>query len=166
MATCVMIPPFVLAHMSLQEYGVWTSAFILVSYLGVSTMGISNVYIRYTAKYEAEGDFRSANELLSTGLFVTIPMCACLFGLLVVFWNALASAVRLPPQMAGDAKEAVYLVVLVFLSSISLCAFGDALSGVQRIDIGQKIWVAGYVLETVLIFVFVGLGRGVRGMAE
>lgn len=166
MATRVAIPPFVMAHMSLQEYGLWTSAFILVAYLGVSTMGLSNVYIRYVAKYEAEGNHRSANELLTTGLFLTVPLCLALFGALVYFWPALQDWLKIPSHLAGDAKEAVLLVVLIFLSSIALSAFGDVLNGIQRIDVAQKIWVTGYILETVLIFVLVSAGRGVRGMAE
>src|SRR5215469_16651506 len=70
------IPPFVLAHISLEAYGLWSATFILVSYIGLSTMGLSGVYVKYVAEYAAKRDYHKANQLLSTGLCVSLPACA------------------------------------------------------------------------------------------
>src|SRR5579871_1067056 len=68
--TRFFVPPFVLARVSLEAYGLWATAFILVSYVGISTMGLSAVYSKYVAEYSARGEYRRANALLSTGLSV------------------------------------------------------------------------------------------------
>lgn len=164
--TRMWIPPFVLGYMSLRVYGIWSSIFILVSYLGMSTMGISNVYIKYIAEYNARREYRKANELLSTGLLVTVPLCTLLFFAMVYCWPWLAGWMQLTPDLESQAREAVLIVVGVFLSSLSLTAFTDVLSGMQEIAAAQVIRIVSYLAETVLIVVLVRNGRGLRGMAE
>ncbi len=74
--TRFFVPPFVLARVSLEAYGLWATAFILVSYIGISTMGLSAVYAKYVAEYSARGEHRRANALLSTGLSVAMSPSA------------------------------------------------------------------------------------------
>jgi O-antigen/teichoic acid export membrane protein len=166
MLTRVCIPPFVLARIGLEAYGIWATAFILVTYLGVSTLGVSQVYIKYVAEYSARREYARANQLLSTGLLVTIPLCAALFALICFGWNWFSPLLHLPAPHAADGKEAILIVLGVFLSSISLNAFTDVLSGAQEISAAQWIWTISYIVEMVLLFWLVGTGRGIRGLAE
>lgn len=160
------IPPFVLARVGLEAYGLWSAAFVLVSYLGISTFGISNVYVKYVAGYVASEDYRRANALLSTGLIVTSCICFSLFLLLCFGWSWVVTWVEIPAPLAGDAREVIFLIVTIFLTSLALSAFGDALIGAQQLALVQKIWIMSYLVETALILILVGSGRGIRGMAE
>jgi O-antigen/teichoic acid export membrane protein len=164
--TRFFIPPFVLAHVTLEAYGLWSTAFILVSYIGISTMGLSAVYVKYVAEFASRRDYRKANELLSTGLCFSIPGCLAVFGFLYWFWPVVVNWLHVAPNLRGDAREVVLLVAAIFLASISLSAFHDALVGAQRSALVQVIWVISYVIETGLIFSLVGAGRGIRGLAE
>lgn len=166
MITRVFIPPFVLAHVGLEAYGIWATAFILVSYLGLSTLGISNVYVRNIAGFQARREYHKANELLSTGLMITLPLAAVLFFLVYWQWPLVAHLMNIPPHLNAESREAILLVVAVFLSSLSLNAFNDVLTGTQLITESVRIWVVGYLLETALIYALVGMGRGIRGLAE
>lgn len=166
MVSRVLIPPFVLAHVGLEAYGLWTSAFILVSYLGLANLGISAVYVKYAAQYSAQKQHERINELLSTGLAFTIPLSAALMGALVLFWPAVGALLKLSPARTGESAEVVFTVAGVFLLGLSLSAFGDMLNGLQKIAVNQRIWIFCYVLETLLIFVLVLVGRGLRGLAE
>ncbi len=86
--------------------------------------------------------------------------------MLVVFWPFVARFVNLPAAYAHDGKEAFLIVFAVFLSSLSLQAFEDLLSGMQEIVVVQWFWVISYLVETVLIIILIELGRGIRGLAE
>jgi O-antigen/teichoic acid export membrane protein len=160
------IPPFVLARVTLEAYGLWSTAFIVVSYVGLSTMGISSVYIKFVAEYTARQQFRKANELLSTGLCLTVPSCAAVFGLFYLLWPRLTGWLHIAPALQGDAREVVLSVVAIFLASLSLGAFHDAVIGAQKTAQVQLRWTVCYVFETILIFVLVGMGRGIRGLSE
>lgn len=166
MARGVLVVPFLLRHLGLEAYGIWTTIFILVSYVGLTTLGLSNVYIKYIAEFHARREYDRANALLSTGLCITVPLCAALFAGFYCGWNWYAPWLHLPPQHAGDGKEAVLIVLGVFLSSIALNAFGDLLTGVQQIAASQMFLSLSIVVEFALILWLVGSGRGIRGLAE
>jgi O-antigen/teichoic acid export membrane protein len=166
MARGVCLIPFLLAHIGLEAYGIWTTIFILVTYVGLTTMGVSNVYIKYVAEFHARREYDKANALLSTGLAVTIPLCAAVFGCFLLGWNWFAPWLRLPPSHASDGKEAVLIVLGVFLSSIAFNAFGDMLTGTQQIASTQVFLTISIVAEFVLIVWLVSAGRGIRGLAE
>jgi O-antigen/teichoic acid export membrane protein len=160
------IPPFVLAHVTLEAYGLWSAAFIMVAYVGLSTMGISTVYIKFVAEYCARREYLKANQLLSTGLCLTIPFCAVVFAIFYVLWPRIVLWLHIAPALRGDAREVVLSVVAIFLASLSLGAFHDAVVGAQKTDMVQRRWMVCYIVETVLIFVLVGMGRGIRGLSE
>lgn len=164
--TRFFVPPFVLARVSLEAYGLWATAFILVSYIGVSTMGLSAVYSKYTAEYSARGEHQRANALLSTGLCIAIPLCAAIFGAVCLFWPWVLGHLKVSHALAAEARVVVLIVVGSFLLSLCTSAFSDALTGVQKDAANQGIWIVAYLFETALIFLLVGMGRGVRGLAE
>lgn len=166
MARGVCLVPFLLAHIGLEAYGIWTTIFILVTYVGLTTMGVSNVYIKYVAEFTAKREYDKANALLSTGLAVTIPSCAAVFACFVLGWNWFAPLLHLPAAHAADGKEAVLIVLGVFLSSIAFNAFGDMLTGTQQIASTQVFLTISIVAEFALIVALVGAGRGIRGLAE
>jgi len=166
MARGVCLVPFLLWRIGLEAYGIWTTIFILVSYVGVTTMGLSNVYIKYVAEFHARQEYDKANSLLSTGLSITIPLCAAIFLGFLFGWNWYAPWLRLPPAHAADGKEAVLIVLGVFLSSIALNAFGDMLTGMQQIASTQFFLTLSILVEFALIVWFVSAGRGIRGLAE
>jgi len=166
MARGVLVVPFLLSHIGLEAYGIWTTIFILVSYVGITTMGISNVYIKYVAEFHARKEYDKANALLSTGLAVTIPLCSAIFFCFVLGWKWFAPLLHLPPNHTADGKEAVLIVLGVFLSSIALSAFGDILTGTQQIASTQVFLSIAIVAEFALIIWLVTIGRGVRGLAE
>lgn len=166
MARGVCLVPFLLARIGLEAYGIWTTIFILVLYVGLTTLGISNVYIKYVAEFNARKEYDKANSLLSTGLAVTIPLCAAVFLFFWLGWNWVAPFLHLPPAHASDGKEAVLIVLGVFLSSIALSAFGCTLYGTHQIASTQIFETVSIVIECALIVWLVCAGRGVRGLAE
>ena len=105
MARGVCLVPFLLAHIGLEAYGIWTTIFILVTYVGLTTMGVSNVYIKYVAEFHAKREYDKANALLSTGLAVTIPLCAAVFACFVLGWNWLPRGCACLPRMSATAKK-------------------------------------------------------------
>jgi O-antigen/teichoic acid export membrane protein len=166
MARGVCLVPFLLARIGLEAYGIWTTIFILVTYVSLTTLGISNVYIKYVAEFHARREYAKANSLLSTGLAVTIPLCATVFVCIWLGWSWIAPWLRLPPAHAVDGKEAVLIVLGIFLSSIAFSAFGCVLYGTHQIASTQIFETVGILAECALIVWLVCAGRGVRGLAE
>ena len=164
LATRFFIPPFVLAHIGMQAYGLYGTVFILVAYFGVSAIGFSNAYVKHVAHYAAAGETARANRLLSSGFTLACVLGLAGFSGVVLLWPRVSVWMKVPATMAGDARFLTFLITGVFFVYLALSVHRDVLTGLQRIALVQKIWIASFVAETALIFGLVGSGFGLRGL--
>jgi O-antigen/teichoic acid export membrane protein len=163
-ATRVALPPLALAHMGLEEYGLWAVCFVLVAYLGMAASGFTLVYLRQAAAHHAKGDVHSIGVLLSTGM---ISMGLLTLGLMSVLWMALPFLLHLFGVAAHqqDLARTLWIGVAgVFLADMSLGAFANVLHAIGRIRQEQKVWVAAFAFESLLIVVLLMAGLGAHGL--
>lgn len=164
LATRFALPPVILASISLKEYGLWALAFILVAYLGMGAFGVSNVYVRYVAEYHARGQTDRIGDLLSTGLGLVSLFAVTV---LVVLWFALPTMLgwfSVPEELRTTAFILIYGTVAVFMLDLSLGAFVYVLAGLQQIVLQNRIWIAAFLFETLLVIAFMLGGIGVLGL--
>jgi O-antigen/teichoic acid export membrane protein len=159
-----MMPPVILAYVTLEEYGVWSLTFVLIAYLGMGAFGVSNVYIRYVAAYTARGEQHRIGDLLSTGLmlvgaFGVICLVAVWFGL-----PGLLAMMSVPAALMDTAFWLVFGTVVVFMLELSIGAFAYVLTGLQHIVLQNRIWVTSFLLETLLVITFLVVGVGIMGL--
>ena len=158
------LPPLVLSHISLADYGLWSASFILIMYIGLTDVGFSNVYVRYTARYHAQGDTHSINRLLSTGIITLSALSVLVLGALCLALPLVLDFLKVDIAQRHVAQVLVMGTSTMFMLDLSLGAFCYLLHGLQRIREEQKVAVIGYVLELVLIFVFLQTGMGVYAL--
>lgn len=160
----LMLPPLVLSHLSLAEYGLWSACFILVMYIGLTDVGFSSVYVRFSAHYHALGDTAAINRLASTGVVSLAVLTLCL---LCGLWLLLPQVLALLNVGAEQQRTATILVMGVstmFLLDLTLGVYCYLLHGLQRIREEKKIAIVGYALEPLLILVFLNAGLGVYSL--
>lgn len=164
LASRVALPPVILHHMSLEEYGIWACSFVVISYLGMGAFGVSNVYVRYVAEYHARGETERINRLVSTGLVLTTGIGAILLGLLWWALPAVLPLLNIPAELQERAFLVVFAACAVFLVELSVGAFGHVLIGLHRLAAQTVVWVGTSVLEAVLIVALLAGGGGVYGL--
>ena len=163
-ATRVAVPPLALAHMGLAEYGLWAACFVLVGYVGMAASGFTLVYLRSAAESYAKGDVAAIGRLLSTGL---MAMGMFALALLAAFWFALPSLLALFGVAEAQSHLARWLwlgTLAVFLADMSLGGFANVLHAIGRVRLEQKVWIAAFLLETLLIVILLQSGWGVFGL--
>jgi hypothetical protein len=158
------LPPIILAYISLEEYGIWAMCFILIGYLGMSAFGVSNVYIRYVAQYHAQGEEHRIGDLLSTGVTLVSLVGVVALGLLWVGLPTLIEALSVSPELQSTAFVLIFGSAAVFVLELSWGAFAYVLTGLQRIVQQNQVWVGTFLLETLLVVVFLIAGFGVYGL--
>jgi O-antigen/teichoic acid export membrane protein len=164
LVTRFFLPPIILAYISLEEYGVWAMCFILIGYLGMSAFGVSNVYIRYVAQYHARGEEHRIGDLLSTGLTVVSLVGVVALALLWVGLPTLIEALSVSPELQTTAFVLIFGSAAIFVLELSWGAFAYVLTGLQRIVQQNQVWVGTFLLETLLVVVFLVAGFGVYGL--
>ena len=162
--TRLAIPPMVLAHIGLQEYGLWSIAFVLVSYLGLSVSGFATVYVREIARAYHQQDIGDARQIISTGVFCTLLIggLGCL--LLWFCLPTLLTALDVAPAQQPMARQLLLGTTLIFLADMTLGVAGYILHGLQRLDLQQQIWTVSFLLEWLLLALFLHLGWGVYAL--
>ncbi|MCE1274467.1 MAG: polysaccharide biosynthesis protein, partial [Chlorobiales bacterium] len=83
MVSRLLLTPLILHYISLAEFGLWSLSFIILSYAGMGGFGVNSTYIRYAARYLADGREKEISKLLSTGvaymLSFSLLFCTILF---------------------------------------------------------------------------------------
>ncbi len=164
LATRFFIPPFVLARVGMEAYGLYGTLFVLVAYFGMSAIGFSSAYVKYVAEFQANGETTRANRLLSSG-FTLMSMIGLLgFGAFFAFWPQVATWMKVPGPLRADARFLALLIIGTFFAYLALSVYRDALTGLQQIAAIQRVWILSFLAETALIFALVGNGWGLRGL--
>ncbi len=157
-------PPFVLARVGLEAYGLYGTVFVLVAYFGMSAIGFSNAYVKYAAEYAATAQHHRANRLASSG-FTLMSLAGLVgFAAFAFGWDRLAVWMNVPATLRAEARVLALLIVGSFFVYLALSVFRDVLTGLQEIAAIQRIWIASFLVETILIFLLVGAGFGLTGL--
>ena len=165
LATRFVLTPITLAYVTLDEYGIWAACFILISYMGMSSIGIANVYIRYVAEYSARHEQKKINELVSTGLAVTSLICLLLSAVLLTCLPRIVHLLKIPAGLTHVASILILATAASFMVDMSFGVFSNILTGLQRIAEINLVWVLTVTLELVLTVVLLRHGHGIYSLA-
>ncbi len=162
--TRVGLPPLILHFVSLEEYGLWSTCFLLISYIGMGTFGVSNVYVRYVAEYSVKGDLESINGLISTGLTLTITFSGLALGGIWLFMPQLLKSFNVAPVLHHTAQVLILGTLATMLLDMTLGAFGTVLCGLQKIVQQTVVWIISFMLETAVLVTLLLYGYGVNAL--
>ncbi len=162
--TRVGLPPLILNFVSLEEYGLWSTCFLLISYVSMGTFGVSNVYIRYVAEYSIKKEYNSINGLLSTGLMLTFIFSALALCGVWLAMPLLLTSFNVAPQLHHTAEVLILGTLATMLLDMTLGAFGTVLHGLQKIVQQTIVWIISFLLETALIVALLFYDYGVTSL--
>lgn len=164
LVTRVALPPLVLAHVSLADYGIWSIAFIVISYLGLTASGFASVYIRRGALAQQAGDIDQLSRLISTGIISLGLLSLLLFAALASGLPWLMESLGVATAQRSTASTLVLGACAIFLADITFGAYAYLLHGIGRIRTEQKIWVLAYLFEMAVAVVLLQAGRGIQAL--
>lgn len=162
--TRVALPPITLRYVSLDEYGIWSTCFLIIGYIGIGTFGVSNVYIRFAAEYNATGRQREIGNLLGVGLAITLAFSAVVLAALWACLPWLDERFKVPIDLRPVAEMLILGTVATMLLDMTFGAYAYVLLGLQRITQQTAVWLASCLLETGVMVVLLMQGFGVYGL--
>ena len=157
----LVLTPIILSYVTIEEYGLWSYCFVVLSYLTLTAFGYNNTYIRYTADYRSRNENDKISQLISTGLITMLCFSGVLF---CVFWYVLPGLIDLlgiDPDLRQTAGSLLLGTAAIFILNFSLAGFQCILEGEQRIALVRTIHLVASVIEIALIIVFFEIGMGV-----
>lgn len=133
------LTPYILSHLGVELFGIWSIVWILTGYMGLLDMGLSTSFVRHTSLYYAQGDRESLREMISSGLFFYMVMGIFFLVATILFADPLLDFFNLPPALGKEAATALTLGVVSLGISNLFNVFNSVLYGLQRLDLSFKI---------------------------
>ena len=163
--TRLITVPIVIHYLGLGGYGIWNIIMTTATYMRFGSVGIKSAFQKYVAEATGNGDFETANKLLSTG-------CAAMFVLSVVglvpifiFSRYIAQVAGVPEEFLKSAAGAIALLALIMLMSNVGACYEAIVMGGHRIDLVRKFSTVLTVAEAVAIVIVLHLGYGLFAMS-
>ena len=163
--TRFLLTPITLSYVTLQEYGIWAACFILMSYMGMSSMGIANVYIRYIAQHNARGEQDKINKLISTGLALTSTISIVLMAVLAACLPSALRFLKTPPALSHKASVLILVTAGTFMLDLCFGVFSNALAALQKNAQTSLVWAFTVTLEVLVAVSLLRSGHGIYSLA-
>jgi O-antigen/teichoic acid export membrane protein len=163
--TRFVMVPVVIYHLGLGGYGIWSIVMATAGYMRFGSAGLKSAFQKYVAEATGNGDFDTANKLLSTGSISMLGLS--LVGLIpiAIYSQKLAQASGVPGEFLGAAAGAITLLALIMVMANFGAAFEAIVMGAHRIDLTRTFNVVTTVAEAAVIITLLHFGRGLFAMA-
>ncbi len=164
-ATMFFLSPFVVDHLGMASYGIWSLVMSLTGYFGFADLGVRPAVVYFVARHDAKGEDGEVNRYVNTA-FVTFAVAGAAVLLLVLaFAPFVPRLFRVSPEHAAEASWAVAITGLSFAITLPFNAYSAVLVGKQRYP-----WLAGTDLvvlaaKTAAIVFLLSRGYGIVALA-
>jgi O-antigen/teichoic acid export membrane protein len=164
LVTRLGLPPLILAHVTLAEYGLWSACSIVIGYIGMADLGLSTVYVRSASRLHAARDTVGIGRMLSTGMTLMAGVALLLLGAILSLLPMLMDSLKIDEAGRSTGQILIIGAVVIFLLDMSLSGFTYTLHGMHHYRAEQRTWVGSFMLEMVLIVAFLLSGFGILSL--
>ena len=164
MLSRLLLTPVILNYLSLSEFGLWSLCFIILSYAGMGGFGVNSTYIRFAARYLAEGKEAEISKLLSTGVTYMFTFCSLFFAGLYFLMPFLMERFNVDPSQREVAATLLLGTAAVFSIELVLGGFRFIVNGMHEFTREKTVTTIAGLLEIGAIIGFLALGAGVKGL--
>jgi O-antigen/teichoic acid export membrane protein len=163
--TRLVTVPIVIGYLGLGGYGIWNIIMTAAAYMRFGSIGIKSAFQKYVAEATGNGDYETANKLLSTGCAAMLALSVAGLIPIAFFSRVLAKAAGVPPEFLKSTAGAISVLALIMVMSNVGAVFEAIVMGGHRIDIARKFTTFFTVAEAVAIVIVLHFGFGLFAMA-
>ena len=162
--TRLVTVPIVIHHLGLGGYGIWSIIIVTAAYMRFGSAGIKSAFQKYVAEATGNGDFQTANKLVSTGSFTMLALSLTTLIPVALLAHKIARASGVPPEFLSAAAASIAVLACIYAVSNFGAAFEAIVMGGHRIDLTRKYSTILTVCEAVVIVVMLHFGYGLLAM--
>lgn len=164
LASRLLLTPYILTYLSLEEFGLWSICFVILSYAALGAFGVNTAYIRYCAQYLHAEQYTKINSLFSTGIICMTGLCSTFILGLYLLLPILHQLFNVEQALRPIASFMFIGTALIFCLDLTVGCFRSLLEGMQRLVIVNKVTTLASFFEIAAILILLYLGVGLRGM--
>ena len=160
----LVLTPYIISHIGIDRFGIWAIIGVLTGYFGLLDFGIGTSFVKYISEYYAKKDYEKINQVVNTGfIFYSIfAVSIIILGFFVI--NPLLNFFNIPSSLYNEALFVFLLGIVLFSISNALSVFGAIQTGLQRMDISNKVAIAISIPSIAGTIFFLESGYGLPGL--
>jgi O-antigen/teichoic acid export membrane protein len=159
-AATILLTPFIWAHLTRGEFGVWVLLSVFLESFTLLDFGLGSAFVKFISAYYTHDDYERINRVLFSGLAFYIVQGMFLVGIGLAARGLLFSFF----DISGAETAYVYVLVACALSNIGFM-FLSVFRGAQRMDRSNAIEMGLSILNVVGAVAVLQLGWGLSGLA-
>jgi O-antigen/teichoic acid export membrane protein len=164
-ATRLLTVPIVISHLGLDGYGIWAIIVTASAYMRFGSIGVKSAFQKYVAEATGNGDYETANKLLSTGAAALAVFSFAGLIPTAIFSRQLAHMAGVPPQFLTSAAGAISMLAVIMMTANVGSSYEAIVMGAHRIDLPRKFTTIFTFAEAVAIVILLYMGFGLFAMA-
>jgi O-antigen/teichoic acid export membrane protein len=165
-ATRLVTIPIVIAHLGLGGYGIWAIIMTSAAYMRFGSVGIKSAFQKYVAEATGNGNYETANQLLSTGCAAMLALSVAVLIPVAWFSTALARIAGVPSEFLHATAQSISVLALIMVLSNFGAVYEAVVMGGHRIDLARNYATFFTVAEAVVIVIVLHYGYGLFAMAS
>lgn len=156
----LLYTPYMLSKLGQSEYGLYSLAASVISYLTVLDLGMGNAIIRYTAKYRAEGKKTEQYEMFGMFLilYIIIGVITVIAGSFLYFNVNSIFGETMSPEEMEKAQTMIFFLVFNLAVTFPMSIFGSIITAYERFVFPRVINIIRTILNTVVMICLLGMG--------
>jgi O-antigen/teichoic acid export membrane protein len=165
-ATRLVTVPIVIYHLGLGGYGIWSIIMTTAAYLRFGSVGVKSAFQKYVAEATGNGDFESANKLLSTGCAIMLAVSLAGLAPIAFYSRELATMAGVPAEFLSSSAHSFTMLAFIMVIANVGAVFEAIVMGGHRVDLARNFTTFFTVAEAVAIVIVLHFGAGLFAMAS
>jgi len=156
--------PYMLYKLGDERYGLLGISVAVTGYAYLLDLSITQTFIKHFAEYNAHKDTARMNRALNTTLaFYGLVSGAAVIAALALT-GPILGALRVPQALHDEARFVIAFSFITFALASLFNVFSLIQSGLQRLDIANKIAIYISIPQTAALFYVLERGYGLYGL--
>jgi O-antigen/teichoic acid export membrane protein len=164
MAVGFALTPYIVHHLGLRLFGLWSLTGAVAAYLGLLDFGLAGVFVKFVAEYVESGRPDLVRQVMTFGALFYAAFGLVLALPVVLLAPHAAATLGLP---AGELHTAVWVFEALALQLVlSLVAGlpGTVVIGMQRMEVASRNGALAYLLSAMVTVALLHAGWGIEAL--
>jgi len=158
------LTPYIIYHIGVELFGVWALIGVLIGYLGLLDFGVSTSFVKYISEYYTLRKYNRINDTVKAGLFLYLIIAPVIIVSGVFFVHPLFTLLQIPVEHYQEASQVFWLGLAAFLLKNIFSVFSAVLSGLQRLDVLNKVYIIATIPRVLGTLFVLEKGFGIVGL--
>lgn len=159
----LLLIPFIIYHVGVSHYGIYSLVTTLAGYLVVLEFGLSNTIIRFISRYKANNDSEKEAQFIGVilSIYSVITLLVLIIGFVVWFNLETIFFTSLTSSEITLLKPAFAILLINVAVTLMSNSFTGIISAYERFTFEKITEIVIFLLRCTLVFIGLYLGKGV-----